>query len=424
VDQLADKAQKLELIAALRGVTAAHVHVEVERARVTRMLSRIQEDEGRIAEASETLQEVQVETFGSLDKREKADLILEQARLCMRQRDFVRMGIITNKLSKKSLDEAGLEDIKLRYYALMALLSHARHDAPALARGAVAVMETRGVKEDAARWRPALASACVYAALSPWDNAASDLMHRLKADTRLAEELPSHLALLTMLTTDEVVPWPLPEPHASVLRAHEAFSIDTNAIGAPGAAGSEIRPSGGPSAAASGMAVDDGAAPPSAAAAASAPSAAAAAASSSSSGLPSTASALRPAGALVSSIVLKEDEARAQWWEILRKRVVQHNLRVVAKAYSRCRFARLAQLLGLDGATTEAMVSELVSAGAIYARMDRPAGLVVFARPRPATEVLTEWASDLDQVLSLVDKATHLINKELLVHAAKPISAQ
>ena len=77
-----------------------------------------------------------------------------------------------------------------------------------------------------------------------------------------------------------------------------------------------------------------------------------------------------------------------------------------------------------DGATTEAMVSELVSAGAIYARMDRPAGLVVFARPRPATEVLTEWASDLDQVLSLVDKATHLINKELLVHAAKPISAQ
>ena len=159
VERLPRRADRLGLIQTLKAVTGAHIFVEVERARVTRMLSLIQEGEGKIAEASETLQEVQVETFGSMDKREKTELILEQMRLCMRQRDFVRMGIIANKINKKVLDEAGFEALKLRFLRLMALLAHSRHDAPALAKGAFSVLETRGVKEDEAQWRPALASA-------------------------------------------------------------------------------------------------------------------------------------------------------------------------------------------------------------------------------------------------------------------------
>jgi 26S proteasome regulatory subunit N5 len=42
--------------------------LEVERARLTRRLSRIREDEGNIAEASEILQELSPETHGSMDK--------------------------------------------------------------------------------------------------------------------------------------------------------------------------------------------------------------------------------------------------------------------------------------------------------------------------------------------------------------------
>jgi 26S proteasome regulatory subunit N5 len=36
------------------------------------------ENEGNIAEAAELMQEVQVETYGSMDKEEKVDYILEQ----------------------------------------------------------------------------------------------------------------------------------------------------------------------------------------------------------------------------------------------------------------------------------------------------------------------------------------------------------
>ncbi len=114
--------------------------------------------------------------------------------------------------------------------------------------------------------------------------------------------------------------------------------------------------------------------------------------------------------------MVKEDEPRSQWWPIFRKRIVQHNIRVIAGTYSRVRFERLADILGLDAPTTEALVSELVAAKSIYGRIDRPSGIVVFERPRPATEVLSDWAADLETVLSLVEKTSHLIQNEYMVH--------
>ena len=79
----------------------AQIYVEVERARLTRMLSKIREDEGKIAEAAEILQELQVETFGSMDKREKTDFILEQMRLTLAKRDYTRTQIISRKINTK-----------------------------------------------------------------------------------------------------------------------------------------------------------------------------------------------------------------------------------------------------------------------------------------------------------------------------------
>lgn len=54
---------------------------QVERARLTMMLAKMHEERGAIAEASETLQEIAVETYGSMEKREKAEFLLEQVRL-------------------------------------------------------------------------------------------------------------------------------------------------------------------------------------------------------------------------------------------------------------------------------------------------------------------------------------------------------
>jgi 26S proteasome regulatory subunit N5 len=58
--------ERAKLIETVRTVTEGKVFVEVERARVTRLLSEIYEKEGNISEAAKTLCELQVETYGSM----------------------------------------------------------------------------------------------------------------------------------------------------------------------------------------------------------------------------------------------------------------------------------------------------------------------------------------------------------------------
>ena len=67
---------ELELIDTLRTVTEGKIYVEVERARLTHRLSMMKEAEGKIEEASKIMQELQVETYGSMDRKEKVRQIL------------------------------------------------------------------------------------------------------------------------------------------------------------------------------------------------------------------------------------------------------------------------------------------------------------------------------------------------------------
>lgn len=52
----------------------AQIYVEVERARLTHKLAKMKEEEGNIIEAANIIQELQVETYGSMEKREKVKL--------------------------------------------------------------------------------------------------------------------------------------------------------------------------------------------------------------------------------------------------------------------------------------------------------------------------------------------------------------
>ena len=77
------------------------------------------EDENNINEAAKILQEVQVETYGSMDKREKLEFILYQMRIMIKKGDFVRLFIISKKINRKSIEEAGLEDLKVLFYSYL-----------------------------------------------------------------------------------------------------------------------------------------------------------------------------------------------------------------------------------------------------------------------------------------------------------------
>ena len=75
--------------------------MEVERARVTRILSDIKKEQGDVSAATNILCELQVETFGSMSRREKTEFILEQVALCIQNEDWTQASILSRKISTR-----------------------------------------------------------------------------------------------------------------------------------------------------------------------------------------------------------------------------------------------------------------------------------------------------------------------------------
>ncbi|RHZ54756.1 hypothetical protein Glove_423g21 [Diversispora epigaea] len=337
IDSTPDLKIKLDLIDTLRIVTEGKIYVEVERARLTKFLSKIKEDEGNISEAADILQELQVETFGSMEKREKTDFILEQMRLTLAKKDYTRMQIISRKINTKFFSNADQQDLKLRYYELM--IQHALHEEQYLnvCKYYLQVYDTPSIKEDEQKWRDILENIIYFIVLSPYDNEQHDMLHRIFQDPNLPK-LNLHHELSKHFTTPELMRWP---------RIQELY-------------GNELRQT---------------------------------------------------------RVFYANDEDGEKRWQELHKRVIEHNIRVVAKYYTRIRNKRLTQLLDLNEEETEEFLSKLVVSKTIYAKIDRPAGIVCFSAPRDANQVLNDWSSNINSLLGLIEKTCHLITKEEMLHS-------
>ncbi|KAG0165407.1 26S proteasome non-ATPase regulatory subunit 12 [Apophysomyces sp. BC1034] len=328
---------KLELIDTLRTVTDGKIYVEVERARITQMLAKIREDEGNVTEAANILQELQVETFGSMERREKTQFILEQMRLCLAKHDYVRTQIIAKKINTKFFKEKENEDLKLKFYDLM--IKHALHEGHFLNahKFYIQIYDSESIKQEETSWKDALRYAILFVVLSPYDNEQSDLLNRIYQDTQLAQ-IPLYQELAKCFVTSELMRWPkFEEMYSGELRQNPTFDRST--------------------------------------------------------------------------------ELGQKAWKELHHRVIEHNIRVVAKYYTRVTTKRLTQLLDLNERETEEFMSKLVVSKTIYARIDRTAGLVSFQVKKDANQILNDWSSDINSLLNLVEKTCHLISKEEMVHS-------
>lgn len=68
---------------------------------MTRILSNIKKEQGDFTAATDILCELQVETFGSMSRREKTEFILEQVGLCIQKADWIQAGILSRKISTR-----------------------------------------------------------------------------------------------------------------------------------------------------------------------------------------------------------------------------------------------------------------------------------------------------------------------------------
>ena len=116
VEQVPDRETKEILLNAVRTNTEGKVYVEVERARATRALATFKELDGAFKEAFELLQEIAVETFSSMERKEKYDFILEQMRLALVTDQFNQAQIISRKINPKIFNNDTEESFKVKNY--------------------------------------------------------------------------------------------------------------------------------------------------------------------------------------------------------------------------------------------------------------------------------------------------------------------
>ncbi|KAF8579030.1 hypothetical protein K439DRAFT_1395051 [Ramaria rubella] len=369
----------LELVQALREVTEGKIFLETPRARVTLLLAHYHEALSKsttqtspspqecLQTASDLLSDLQVETYSSMERREKTEFLLEQMRLLVRvaknkdtqankakegrsvgqegagagaglvdgEAEWVKVRVGGRKVNEGFLKEKANEDLKLKFYDLM--IQYSLHQTAYLevAKHYYKIWETPSIKGDeAGKGRQALEYIVYYVVLASHDNEQSDMLHHLFADPALLK-LELHYNLVKCFTTRELMRWP----------------------GIEGIYGPTLR---------------------------------------------------------TTTVFGEGGEKR---WEDLHTRVIEHNIRVVSHYYTRIRLSRLQTLLDLSPQQTEETLSRLVVSGSIWARIDRPAGVVSFREKRSAEDVMNEWSSDMSKLLGLVEKSWMGMNAALAAQA-------
>ena len=82
-------------------------------------------------------------------------------------------------------------------------------------------------------------------------------------------------------------------------------------------------------------------------------------------------------------------EAGEKRWGDLKSRIVEHNIRMMAKYYTKIRLTRMCKLLALTESETEDCLSDMVVAGTISAKTDRLEGIVDFTEQEVSSGTLT-----------------------------------
>uniref|UniRef100_A0A5B7AMQ8 PCI domain-containing protein n=1 Tax=Davidia involucrata TaxID=16924 RepID=A0A5B7AMQ8_DAVIN len=360
IDETPDIETKIELIQTLNSVSAGKIYVEIERARLIKRLAKIKEEKGLIAEAADLMQEIAVETFGAMAKTEKIAFILEQVRLCLDRQDYVRAQILSRKISTRVFD-ADTSKEKKKPKEGENVVEEAPADIPSLLELKRIYYELmiRYYSHSNEYLEICRSYKAIYEIPSVKENPAQwiPVLRKICWYLVLSPHDPMQSSLLNSTLEDKN----LSEiPHFRLL-LKQLITMEVIQWTALWNAfkdefENEKNMHGGPLV---GKAAED-----------------------------------------------------------LRERVIEHNILVVSKYYSRITLKRLADLLCLSIQEAEKQLSDMVVSKALVAKIDRPMGIVSFQTAKDSNDILNLWAMNLEKLLDLVEKSCHQIHKETMVHKA------
>lgn len=357
-----DRVTKEDIIRTLQSITEGKIYVEIERARITRQLAAMKEEDGDIDEAANILQEVAVETFGSMAKVEKISYILEQVRLCLEKKDYIRAQILSRKISPKafmirSVSKKGeasgeigiegtsieppakgtptLEELKIRYYSLMIKYYLHEKDYLEVCRSYRAILDTPQIASNTSEWENALKHAAWYSVLAPKNSDQITLLDATRQDPRM-DSLPLYKSLLDHFSKDEILWW-----NAISQEFADEIASQRDIFGTQ-----------------------------------------------------------------------DSDVCRQVW----RLRVIEHNIYTISKFYSKITLSRLAQILELQEEEAEKHICAMVTERGLSVKIDRSAGTIKFGGNSSKSDILNAWSGKIRKVLTLLESTCQQIQKESQIH--------
>lgn len=349
-DLKASRVETFNMLTTLREVTEGKMILEREYATCTRQLVEMYEQDGKIDEACKMIQEIQIETYGSMQNKEKVDFILYQMKLVLQRQDYVRLQILSKKISKKSIDEAGLETSKILYYRYLVRYYVHEKDLFAAAKAYQTIYDAlnkaasddkliEAMDQSGQERKLAFQNFVLYLLVSTYTNEKVDLLNKVEANyARELDTEPIISKLVRKLLTFELMPMDEKEIEAQ-LAVFEPFSEATR-------------------------------------------------------------------------------NAKQHMRDLIRQ-LIQHNLRVIEKYYSRIRLSRLAELVGVSHQRAEQEICDMVVKKLVSAKINRLEGVVAFnQKRRTANEQLSAWNNDIKTTLELVESTCHLINRDIITEKA------
>lgn len=169
-----------------------------------------------------------------MERKEKVELILEQMRLCLATKDYIRTQIIAKKINIRFFEKEEQQALKLKFYEYMIELdqhegtylnickhfraifdtpcvqvsSRNRQDKSCIFPASEDSFVTPGpfylFQEDEPRKLMTMRNVALYIILSPFDNEQSDLIQRILKEKTL-EKIPVYKSLLEQFVNMELI---------------------------------------------------------------------------------------------------------------------------------------------------------------------------------------------------------------------------
>lgn len=335
--------------------TEGKVFVDLQRAKIVKEYSLYLEENERLEEAMELMKTMHIETFVSLDRMERIDFLLLQLRIALECKDYLQAQLLSNKINRNTLQLEGFEVLRIEFCRLMIKYYLHQKKYIEVTKLFITIYDTLTFLNEKNIEKKMEISENEWFRKEPF---CIDTTYALKLGIfflMASEYLPEKQELFYKINS---------------LRELELYGGYQSAIQ-----------------------------------------------------MFLTAELIDSTQVLIMLKQMYEIECYKlihiesnEIEQAIRLQIIQHNIRVISKYYHSITLKRFGELLDISIDELEQQICLLVNTKQIYAKIDRPNGTVSLIKSKDPKDVLNNWSSDIQQLLSLVNDTCFLIETEKMIH--------